>query len=170
MEKQQIEKMLREYKVKKSRVDAANASIEAYEKVIENPEIVDSWSYNIDNREPGMPSAHRMSSVVEVEVCAQELTIDTIKEWIEDTKARIFKTALEVKRIEIALQGLTYQEKFLIELKYFEKLNWKNIEINFNQKFRQQNCITDSGLQKINTIALDKLSIVLDPFNDYISR
>lgn len=167
MNKSQLEKILKEYKIKKSLVEVTNSRIEAYNTAILNPDIIASWRYNSNDRELGMPSAHNMSSTVESELCANELTIQTIKDWIKEEKARIFRTSLEIKQIEISLQGLTKQENYIISMKYFERCNWKSIEIGVNQQFRQQNCITESGLKKINEQALDKLVSILTPYYDY---
>jgi len=87
-------------------------------------------------------------------------------EWISEEQSRIFHTRLEVTQIESALNALTQQERFIIECKYFEGMNWRSIEVNVNTKYREANYITEAGIRKINSKALDKIKIVLDSFYD----
>ena len=164
-----IETVLREYKIKKSLVETTVARIDAYNDIINNPLLVAEWTIYPTGTELGMPKAKNNTSTVEREICKRELTIETIKEWIADDEARIFKTTIEVKQIETAMDALTKQEKFIIEFKYFERMCWKNIEMNFNEQFRQQNYITDSGIKKINTQAVATLQTILNGFYDKIA-
>lgn len=161
----QLEKILREYKIKKSIVDTTNARIQAYEDAIKNPELIKTWSYSINTRELGMPGSptRNTSSPVEQEVCATMLTIDIVREWIVDDKSRIYKLALQVNIIESALKALTEQEKYIILLKYFEKMNWNNIEVNFNNQFKQKNDISSEQIRKLSTQVLDSLLEIISP-------
>lgn len=144
MHKIQLEKILREYKVKKSTVDTTNARIQAYTDAINNPELIKSWSFSANTRELGMPGAplRNTSSPVEREVCEEMLNIDLIREWIVEDKSRIYRYNLQINIIESALKALTIQERYIIELKYFERMCWNNIEISFNEQFKQKNDVT----------------------------
>lgn len=172
MNKIQIEKILRGYKTKKSIVENTNATIQAWEEAKLNPELIASWRYSIESRELGMPGSatRNTSSPIEREICDNELTIEELNNWIKDYKSKIYRLSIEVNIIEGSLNALTVQEKYVTELKYFEKLNWKDIEINFNQKCRQKNYITESGIRKINEQAIDKLNETLTPFSDVILK
>jgi DNA-directed RNA polymerase specialized sigma subunit len=122
----------------------------------------------MDNKEIGMPgSPNRNTSSPQERILTQrELTTNTILEWISEEQSRIFHTRLEVTQIESALNALTQQERFIIECKYFEGMNWRSIEVNVNSKYREVNYITEAGIRKINSKALDKIKIVLDSFYD----
>ena len=159
-----IETVLREYRTKKSLVDTTTARIEAYNNVINNPTLVSEWSIAPSGGELGMPRAKNNSSVVEREVCKKELTIETLKDWIAEDEARIFKTIIEVKQIETAMDALTKQERYIVEFKCMERMCWRNIEMNFNEQFRQQNIITESGLKKIYFDAIATLEKILNGF------
>lgn len=168
-----IEKILQEYRFKKSFVETTQARIEQYKLAILHPEM---WNkdYIPPSREIGMPGKPHGSGVprspVELFVTNKELNEDIIKEWIRDDESRIFKMMLEVEQLEKAMLCLTKQEKFIIECKYFDRMFWKNIEIIYNQQFRQQNYITVSGIRKINDEALNKLEMILEPFyNQFIA-
>lgn len=165
MNKTQLEKILREYKTRKSIVDTTKARIQAYRDAITNPELISSWSYSINTRELGMPGAplRNTSSTVEKEVCATILTVELIKEWIAEDKSRIYRYNLQINIIEGALMALTGKERYIIGLKYFERMNWNNIEINFNNQFKQKNDITSAQARKINDQALESLLQIITP-------
>lgn len=168
MYKIQLEKILREYKTKKSIVDTTNARIQAYTDAIINPELIKSWSYEINTRELGMPGAplRNTSSPVEKEVCASILTVDLIREWIEEDKSRIYRYKLQINIIESSLEALTEQEKYIVEKKYFERMSWSNIELNFNKEFKQKNDVTYEQTKKINLQATDNLLLIISPLEN----
>lgn len=163
--KLQLEKILKEYKTKKSIINTTNARIQAYTDAINNPELISSWSYSINNRELGMPGAplRNTSSPIEACICAESLTIETIKNWINEDKSRIYKSNLQINIIEGALKALTEEERYIVELKYFEKMKWSNIEISFNNQFKQKNDITSEQTKKINVQAINNLLEILSP-------
>jgi len=168
MNKIDLEKILKEYKIKKSIVDTTNSRIQAYTDAMSNPELIASWGYSINTRELGMPGAplRNTSSPIEREICDSELTIEAIQEWISDDRSRIYKYSLQVNIIEGALKALTEQEKYIIELKYFERMSWNNIELSFNSEFKQKNDITSEQARKINIQATDNLLEVLSPLEN----
>ena len=161
-----IEKTLKEYKHKKSLVDTTLARIGQYNFAIDNPDMIADLSYSTVSRELGMPGAplRNTSSCVERIVMEKELTIEDLREWIKDDESRIFFIKLEVEQIEIALCSLNPQEKYILELKYFDNLFWRDIEINFNNRFRGQNYVGDERLRKINKSALTEIKTILSPF------
>jgi len=111
---------------------------------------------------PGAP-LRNTSSTVEKEVCATILTVELIKEWIAEDKSRIYRYNLQINIIEGALTALTGKERYIIGLKYFERMNWNNIEINFNNQFKQKNDITSAQARKINDQALESLLQIITP-------
>lgn len=161
-----IEKILKEYKHKKSLVETTLARIDQYNYAIDNPNMIADLCYKIETREPGMPSSplRNTESPVEKVLEEKELTVEILKEWIKEDESRIFFTKLEVEQIEIALTGLTLEEKFIVESKYFNNLFWREIELNFNNRFRGQNYVSDERLRKINKEAIQDLEIILQPF------
>lgn len=158
-----IENALRDYRRKKSVVETTLARIENYKKAIENP---DSFTHIFLNsqREPGMPRGTSNASSVEISITDKEEAIEMLKQWIKDDKSRIYPYQIELEQIDGALGALTMQERFIIECKYFENMFWRDIEINFNDKFRQQNYITVEGIRKMNRQALGLMAKILEPY------
>lgn len=159
-----IENALKDYKRKKSVIETTLARIENYKKAINDPE---SFTHIFlgSPREPGMPrSTGGKKSLVELAIEDKEEAIETLRQWIKDDQSRIYPYQIELEQINGALGALTRQERFIIECKYFENMFWRDIEINFNDKFRQQNYITYEGLKKMNKEALELLARILEPY------
>lgn len=158
-----IERALRGYKRKKSVIETTLLRIETFKKAIENPE---SFEYVLlgTSRELGMPRGNGGGSSVEMSIEDKEKAIELLKEWIKDDKSRIYPYQIEKEQIDAALGALTKQQIFIIECKYFEGMFWNEIETSFNDKYRQKNYITASGLKKMNSEALELLSEILEPY------
>lgn len=170
-----IQKMLKSYKEKKAVVDATHARIMAWERILLDPNI-EFYGYKLYNREIGMPSAHSTTSQVEREAFAtdndDEVTKELLEEWIKEDKSRIAFLEIEVEQIEKAMNGLTTWEKYIIEFKYFDNINWCNIERSFNENFKTKNYIQEPTLKDINTKALRKLESILSSYceNSFIYK
>lgn len=161
-----IAKKLREYKYKKSLVDTTLARIEQYKYAIAHPELRENY-FSISNREIGMPGAPLRSTASPIEkvVIENELTEEILNEWIREDSSRIFIIKLEIDQIDIALEGsLTKQERAIIKWKYFDNMFWKDIEINYNNEFRQKNYVSQERLKQTNKDSLKTLEYILAPF------
>jgi len=156
-----IIKILKEYKSKKAIVESAEARIEAWNNALMHPEMWEK-DYIPPSQPLGMPfpATRNIQSPVEKIVEHKEVTTEMIKEWIKEEESRIFFLKLEVKQIEIALNGLTQWERYIIECRYFDGLTWRNTEINFNEKFKQRNDLTEERIRQINREALKKLEMI----------
>lgn len=160
-----IENALKDYKRKKSVVETTLARIEQYKEALNNP---DSFEYVFlgSPREPGMPrgTGGGRKSPVELAVEDKEEAIELLKQWIKDDHSRIYPYQIELEQIDGALNALTMQERFIIECKYFEGMFWRDIEISFNDRFRQQNYITVEGIRKMNRQAIRLVARILEPY------
>jgi len=162
-----IQKALKSYKNKKAIVETTKSRIEAWEKILDDPNI-EMYGYYAVSKEIGMPSAHSGKSQVEREVFKaedeRELSRELVEEWIKEDKSRIFIPELEVDQIEKTLASLTTWEKYLIERKYFDNASWVSIELSFNEQFKTRNYIPFETLKNYNKCALDKITVILEPF------
>jgi hypothetical protein len=158
-----IEQALKNYKKRKSIVETIEIRIEAYERMLAD---FDDDCFEItEPQEPGMPhSPNRSGSPTERAVMTMECTREDVKELIKADKSRLFWPKLEIEQIEKALEGLTPWERYVVGIKYFDSLSWRNIEVSFNRQFPQKNDITDERLKQINGIAVEKLTEILEPF------
>lgn len=168
-----IENILRQYKEKKSKVDIALARIGAWEKALQNPGMIVSI-VNADERILGMPKgSFNITSPVERELCKEEESeqteekiIETIKELIQTEQSRIYWLKLEIDTVTIALQALSVQERFVVECKYFERMTWREIEIEYNKKYT---CTTECTLKRKYKEIINKLEDITEPFCEKIA-
>lgn len=160
-----IERALRDYRRKKSVIETTLARIKSYKDAINNPE-EHRGLFLGTSREPGMPTGkgYKPTSMVEHEVISDEKQVEILKQWIKDDSSRIYPLQIEKEQIDAAMGALTKQQRYIVECKYFEDMFWRDIEINFNDKFRGQNYITYEGLKKINKEAIDLLTSILEPY------
>jgi DNA-directed RNA polymerase sigma subunit (sigma70/sigma32) len=160
-----IEIMLRNYKENKAFVATTLARIAAYEELLTDNNLEDYILENV-GQDLSMPkvSGYRSKSPVENCLIKKSLDADELKEMIKDEQSRIFMKKMEVEQIDTALTSLTSSEKFIIESKYFDGMFWRDIERNYNHRFRLANSITEDRLKKINREALGKMDRVLMEF------
>jgi len=158
-----IESALKDYKRKKSVIETTLERIEVFKQAINNPEEFKGLFLGV-NKEPGMPRGTNHNSEVEIKVLTKEQEIELLKEWIKDDQSRIYLYQIELEQINGALNALTDQQRFIIECKYFEGMFWRDIEITFNDKFRQQNYITYEGLKKMNKESIELMAEILEPY------
>lgn len=158
-----IEAALKDYKRKRSIIETTLLRIEQFKKAIEDPETFEYITLN-SPKELGMPRGTSGGSSVEIAIEDKEKSIELLREWIKDDQSRIYPYQIEKEQIDAAMSALNIQERCIIECKYFEGMFWRDIEINFNDKFRQKNYITESGLKKMNSEALELLGEILEPY------
>ena len=154
---------LRDYKRKKSMIETTLERIEVFKKAINNPDKYRGLFLG-QNKEPGMPRGTSQGSEVEFKLLTKEQERELIKNWIKDDKSRIYPLQIELEQIDVAMNALTNQERYIIECKYFEGMIWRDIEISFNNKLRQKNYITVAGIRKMNTESLKLLAKILEPY------
>lgn len=158
-----IEAALRDYKRKKSIIETTLLRIEQFKEAIKDPESFSAVLLG-SSRELGMPRGSGGGSPVEIQITNKEKSIELLREWIKDDKSRIYPYQIEKEQIDAAMAALTMQERYIVECKYFEGMFWGDIEISFNDKFRQRNYITTEGIRKMNRQAIELLSNILEPY------
>lgn len=164
-----IEDRLKLYKKRSSTVETTLARVHTYKEALENPKSYTLIGFSSQSDmgsikgKGGMPSSPVEQSVVRQEE-NQEQVIEHLKEWIADDLSRIYPLEKEIEQIDGALNALTQQQRYIIELKYFEKMTWEEIAREFSDKYRQQNYITGEGVKKINASIVKTITKILDPF------
>ena len=93
-----IERVLRDYRRKKSVVETTLARIENYKKAINDPE---SFTHIFLGSpiEPGMPKGTGIKvSPVEMTITDKEEQIETLRQWIKDDQSRIYPYQIELNK------------------------------------------------------------------------
>lgn len=164
-----IEGRLKKYKENSSTIETTLARVKTYEIALDNPNSYTQISFSSQSYigaikgKGGIPSSPVESEVLKKE-SNEMLMVENLKEWIKEDLSRIYPLQIEKEQIDGALNALTEQQRYILGCKYFENMTWRDIEKNLNDKFRQQNFITDSGIRKINTNSIELITKILKPY------
>lgn len=158
---------LKDFERKKATVETALARIEMYKKAIENPRL-----YTNIHRDSQLElgsikgKGGKPSSSVESEVIKNEsdemMVVENLREWIKEDISRIHPIQAEVEQVDVALNALTEQQRYIIKCKYFNKMFWKDIENEYNKTFKEY--ITERSLKNKNRESLEELCEILKPY------
>lgn len=159
-----IEKALKEYKRNKGKIITIEERYKYWQKCLNtmtDEEIANEFIYKKPDTY-GMPKTKNIESPVESEVIKYEVTREMVKQWIKDEKSRVSHLKYEIKQIEVALKSLTDEENYVIECKCINNWKWYQVEISFNEKFRNKDKITNEQLKKIKLKALRKMEEIVE--------
>lgn len=159
-----IEKALRDYRKNKGKIETAEERCRYWQECLDTMTDDEIAKEFIDTQPDtyGMPKARNNNSPVEKEVVIHEVTREMVKQWIKDDQSRIRPIKQQVKQIEIALGSLTEEESYVIDCKCIDNWKWVQVEIGFNEKYRDENKITIERLKRIKIEALKKMKDVIN--------
>ena len=163
-----LEERLKLYKKHKAEITTASQRIIVWQDALKSGEL---WMFeNSFSRVEGMPHATTTTSPTERMAVQREVTSELVQEWIDEDKSKVRYKTVEIEQIDEAIKALTKEQQTVIELKYFEVMTWRNIEIAFNERHSVGRVyITNEMLRKINKAALEVLWEVLGPlFQRYL--
>lgn len=171
-------KRLRLHRINLAKVKSYELEISQYEAIL-NDENIELYGFYAKSVELGMPkSAMNQSSPVENEVIQidneREMSRQLIKQWIVDAKSRMYWLDFEAKQIITSMNGLDYRQRFLIEMRYFERLDWESVRLSYNEQFRRNgNLITsEERIKQLVSEALKEIRPSLRAFygkHDWVS-
>ena len=159
-----IEKALKEYRKNKGKIEISEERCNYWQYCLDtmsDDEIASEFIYEKTDTY-GMPKARNNNSPVEKEVVTHEVTREMVKQWIIDDTSRIRPIKQEIKQIEIALGSLTEEENYVIECKCIDNWKWVQVEIGFNEKYRDDNKITIERLKRIKIEAIKKMKDIIN--------
>lgn len=159
-----IEKALRDYRKNKGKIETAEERCRYWQECLDTMSDDEIAKEFIDTQPDtyGMPKARNNNSPVEKEIVIHEVTREMVKQWIKDDQSRIRPVKQQVKQIEIALGSLTEEENYVIDCKCIDNWKWVQVEIGFNEKFRNDKVITIEQLKKIKLKSIRKMQEILD--------
>lgn len=159
-----IEKALKELKKNIGKIETTEGRCKYWQECLDtmtDEEIALEFIYT-EGDTYGMPRTKTNESPIEKEVVFHEVTREMVKQWIKDDKSRIRPIKHEVKQIEIALGSLTEEENYVIECKCIDNWKWVQVEIGFNEKYRDKDKITIEQLKNIKTKGLKKMEEIIN--------
>lgn len=159
-----VEKALEKLKENKGKIATTEERCKYWQECLDtmtDEEIASEFIYT-EGDTYGMPRTKTNESPIEKEVVFHEVTREMVKQWIKDDQSRIRPLKQEVKQIEIALGSLTEEENYVIECKCIDNWKWYQVEIAFNEKYRDKDKITIEQLKNIKTKGLKKMKEIIN--------
>lgn len=163
-----FEERLRLYRKHKAEVNTTLQRVEVWEQALKQGDLR-MFEYSV-SRLAGMPRSSNSSSPTEIEAGLREITVEMVRDWIEEDKSRVYYKKVEIDQIEEALKALTGEQRTVVTSKYFDCMTWRNIEAVFNERHSVGRVyITNEMLRKINKESLEILWEILGPlFQRYL--
>ncbi len=144
-----IEKLLNNYKRNEAKIEMLKLRIAEWEDILKmDMEDIDRiYSKKADNL--GIQKSHNLNPMESMYIRVEDQK-EKIKMWIQETENKINKMAQDNKMIDIMLQSLDEESRFIIIQKHFEKKKWNIITYQFNSKYRNEykEYITTAGIRK----------------------
>ncbi len=161
-----IDKMLNSYKRNEATIEMLKIKINQWEDILTKDTEEISRIYSKPKEENlGVQTSHN-SNPIESMIIRVEDQKEKIKMWIRDSSDKIKTLEDDNKIVDILLQSLDEESKFIIMQKHFEKKKWNIITHQFNSKYRNEyhEYITSSGVRKKYDTIKKELSSLLDNF------
>ena len=144
-----IEKLLNNYKRNEAKIEMLKLRIAEWKDILKmDMEDIDRiYSKKADNL--GIQKSHNLNPMESMYIRVEDQK-EKIKMWIQETENKINKMAQDNKMIDIMLQSLDEESRFIIIQKHFEKKKWNIITYQFNSKYRNEykEYITTAGIRK----------------------
>ena len=167
-----VTKLLKNYKRNIAYIELAQIKIGEWKETLKKDAITINNLY--PKKQPqhlGIEKVRNLKSPTEDIVMRAETLKDRIRNWIKEEKSKIRECQKNVKIIDILLESLPDEDRFLMELKYKEHEKWHIITRKFNKKYRDEydDYITLSGVKKKNQVIIEELESRLNEPNKKIN-
>ena len=158
-----IDKMLNNYKKNEATIEMLKIKINQWKDILTKDiqEIDLIYSKRQDNL--GVQKSHNSNPIESMYIRVEEQK-KKINLWIEDSEKKIKKLEQDRKIVNILLESLDEETKFIIIQKHFENKKWNIITHQFNSNYRNQyhEYITSAGVRKKYEVAKKQLSSLLE--------
>ena len=163
-----IEKLLNNYKRNEAKIEMLKLRIAEWEDILKmDVEDIDRiYSKKADNL--GIQKSHNLNPMESMYIRVEDQK-EKIKMWIQETENKINKMAQDNKMIDIMLQSLDEESRFIITQKHFEKKKWNIITYQFNSKYRNEynEYITTAGIRKKYSGSKKQLLSLFENFSQH---
>lgn len=158
-----IIKILKNYKRNKATIELAQIKIKELKLNLKKDAVELNEIYPRKQLEKIGTQKMRPTSPTEKAVERSEFLKEKIKDWIKDERIKIKKCEKEIRIVDILLNTLSEEEKFIVESKYINGGKWNIITYKFNLKFRNSNndSILTPAIHKKNDAIIKKLDSLI---------
>ena len=158
-----IDKMLNNYKKNEATIEMLKIKINQWKDILTKDiqEIDLIYSKRQDNL--GVQKSHNSNPIESMYIRVEEQK-KKINLWIENSEKKIKKLEQDRKIVNILLESLDEETKYIIIQKHFENKKWNIITHQFNSNYRNQyhEYITSAGVRKKYEVAKKQLSSLLE--------
>jgi hypothetical protein len=152
--------LLKQYKQLCSDISDIQKDILFYNELLLDQNLLDLYEMKIITKITNKPIEYLRQSTVEKLAFKDENTrkakYNDIKSEIKSLESELKIKKHEKNKIDELLIILSSKEFLVIELRYFDNLDWNNIEMNYNNKNKRR-MMTIKGLQLVRNKALEKI-------------
>ena len=156
-------KLLKNIHTLKSEIALLRSKIGYYESLLKLPSL-NQFSFQKNNKN-GIRYISPINSPVEQEairnITKSVLNYEIVKELLQECRSQLLIKENELNEIEIAMQALNKEERYIISCKYDCNMQWRHITINFNSKFRKGYSISEDAVMKKYKLAINKIDDLL---------
>ena len=152
-------KVLYDYPEIKVEIEMIENDIEYYKKLLQQDDLSELEYYEQKSYK-GIRYINNIFSEVEKEVIKREtahkLNYHIIRQLNAKAETRLIERQNQVKNIDNALKCLSFEDKFIIECKYFNKLRYSDIIVNYRERFKYY--LSETTIKRRLKKAVNKIS------------
>lgn len=159
-----IDKLLNNYKRNTASVEMLKIRINQWRDILNmDAEEIDKLYAKPKEENLGIQTSRILNPIENMLIRVEEQKIK-IKRWIKESEEKIKKLEEENKIVDILLESLDEESRFIITQKYYERKKWNIITYQFNSKYRNEyrEYITSSGVRKKYECTKRELSHLLE--------
>ncbi|MDD5589397.1 MAG: hypothetical protein PHP92_05055 [Candidatus Nanoarchaeia archaeon] len=157
-------KILYHYQDIKAEIKNIIDNIRYFEKLLQQEDLSE-LDYYKNIKYIGKKYISTIFSVVEIEVCKKETAHKLNHEIIRELKAKEETKLLErqnqLDNIENALSILSSEDIYIIKCKFFHRMKYKDITLNFNTRFKYY--LTEQTIKKRVRNSIKKMTTIINP-------
>ena len=157
-------KILYHYQDIKAEIKNIQDSINYYEKLL-HQEDLSELDYYKNTKYMGIKFISTIFSIVEKEVCKKEtahrLNHNIVRELLAKEETKLLEKQNQIDNIDNALAVLSSEDIYIIKCKFFHRMKYKDITINFNTRFRYY--LTEQTIKKRVNNSIKKMTTIINP-------
>jgi hypothetical protein len=139
-------------------------TIAYYEKLLQQEDLSE-LDYYKNIQYMGIKYISTIFSIVEKTVCKKEtahrLNHDTIRELKAKEETKLLEKQNQLDNIDNALAILSSEDIYIIKCKFFHRMKYKDITLNFNKRFKYY--LTEQTIKKRVKNSIKKMTTIINP-------
>lgn len=161
--------LIKNYKQYKSKEELIKAKIEMLKELLTLNDLSDFYCKKQIYKKPLISRPTEAQAISNTDEKnknkCDKLAREEIAIEINDLKSRLFAIKYKINSIEIAMEYLNREEKYIIECIFLYKINYNNLLINLqsNKEFKNKKVWCKNTIINIKNNAIDKMDQIISP-------